>query len=398
VVAKLAGAVGSLIGAFAVDATFHGGCSSLRIWSTERGSIRTTSSGQLVSITLKTHKRLWGNGGNTCAFPGCDQRLFLPMEGEDDEVAVGKECHIVAQRDGGPRAPSGLSAEEVERFGHLIESRDGYANLILLCGIHHDVIDGDLAAYSVERLVAMKQAHERALDERRTPQLRHSEAIELRYAAIVDEWANRIHIDEWDGRMSGIVINGAAMEEVFDDLESLGDWLLRRVWPRTHLNLEDSLLNFRIIAQDLQAVVAHYETRRNGRILIDRAYKENLYDEETYQFLSVRSEYIRDLAADLTVELTRAVNLVADRVREHLWPNYRLEDGYATIGLGMGMDLTFRTLRPLYAVDSSSRPYGGLREFLDERAQRDYVIGEGRPPRGAGLPGAVWGDEDLDGD
>lgn len=343
-----------------------------------------------MGITLKTHRRLWGNAGKTCAFPGCDQLLLVPIQGDDDdEVVVGKECHIVARRDGGPRAPAGLTAEEVKRFRHLIENRDGYANLILLCGIHHDVIDGDLAAYPVERLVALKQAHERAADERSTQEHRHAEAMEVRYAAIVDEWAKRICIDAWDGRMSDIVTDGAVWEAVFDDLESLTGWLLRRVWPRTHPDLEDSLLNFRSIVQDLQAVVAQYETRRNGRILIDRAYKEIVYDKQTYQTLLERSEYIRDLAADLTVELTRAVNLVADRVREHLWPSYRLEEGYATIGLGMGIDLTFTTLRPLYAADAPSRPYAGLREFLKDRAERDYVIGEGHPPHGVGLAGSM---------
>src|SRR5689334_13154740 len=102
-----------------------------------------------MGISLKTHKRLWANAGNVCAFPGCQQRLLLPTEGNDDEVVVGKECHIVAQGDAGPRAPSTLNVTEAAQFRHLVEDRDGYTNLVLLCGVHHDVIDNDVSAYSV---------------------------------------------------------------------------------------------------------------------------------------------------------------------------------------------------------------------------------------------------------
>jgi hypothetical protein len=213
------------------------------------------------------------------------------------------------------------------KYAHLVTDRDRYAKLILLCGVHHDVIDGDVIAYTVERLVRMKQDHERAVDEARTPQSRHADELEIRYAAIVDEWARRIHIDSWDRRMSRLVSDGVISEDVLDALAPLRDWLLRRVWPRTLPDLEAALHNFRFIAQDLEAVVGRYETRRQGMVLVDRVYSEQLYTQEDYEFLRGRSDYYREFGADLTIELTRAVNLVAERVREHLWPNWRLEEG-----------------------------------------------------------------------
>jgi hypothetical protein len=350
-----------------------------------------------MAISLKTHKRLWANAGNVCAFPGCEQRLLVPTEGEDDEVVVGKECHIVAQGDAGPRAPTTLTLEEAAQFRHLVEDRDGYANLILLCGVHHDVIDGDVTSYTVERLVTMKQEHERAVEEARPPQRRHIDQLEIRYAAIVDEWARRIHIDSWEGRMSRLVSDGIVPEDVLDEFPPLCDWLLRRVWPRTLPDLEAALHNFRYVAQDLEAVVSWYETRRNGFVLVDRSYNERFYDEKTYKFLRRRSDYYRELAADLTIELTRAVNLVADRVREHLWPSYRLAEGYATIGLGLDVDLSYKTLRPLYPPDASPQPYSGLRQFVTQRAERDYAVGEGGPPEGIDLPGLLpWEAADED--
>jgi len=39
--------------------------------------------------------------------------------------------------------------------------RHGFGNLLLLCPIHHDVVDDDPEAYAVQRLVNMKSEHER---------------------------------------------------------------------------------------------------------------------------------------------------------------------------------------------------------------------------------------------
>ncbi|WP_369391542.1 HNH endonuclease signature motif containing protein [Streptomyces sp. CG1] len=67
----------------------------------------------------------------------------------DRESVVGDEAHIVAQSGKGPRA--GLIPDgEVDR----------YENLILLCKVHHKLIDDQPAAYTVERLREMKRAHE----------------------------------------------------------------------------------------------------------------------------------------------------------------------------------------------------------------------------------------------
>lgn len=355
----------------------------------ELSSLEETEGGMAISLT--TRKRLWANAGRTCAFPACDQRLLIPMESEDGEVVVGRECHIVARSDDGPRAPASLTPEDVGRWASLIDNRDGYANLVLLCGTHHNLIDNDVVAFPVERVVQIKLDHERTVDETISPATRHEENIEVRYAGIIDAWSRRIDIDAWDGRISGVVVNAAMREDVLEESTQLRDWLLRRVWPRTIPQIEDALLNFRMVEQDLDAVVTRYSTRRGGLVLIDRVYQEvdgPRAGRENIEFLERRSDYFQDLAADLAIELTRAVNLVCDRVREHLWPNYRLDEGYATVGLGLTAGLVFETLRPVYPVDAPARPYPGLSRFVEERADRDYARGGGPPPVGASLPGA----------
>jgi hypothetical protein len=342
----------------------------------------------MANLALATRKRLWANAGRICAYPGCGQLLLYPVEGDTEEVVVGEECHIVAQGDTEARAPKTLTNEERTRWQSLIDDRDGYQNLILLCGTHHKVVDRDVSNHPVDCLVELKRAHELEINECLSPEQRNEDMEEVRYARIVDEWARRIEIDHWDSKVSRVTASGAIKECVLEAFQELNGWLLRRVWPRTKPRLEDAFLNFRAIAEDLDAVVTRFDTRRGGDVLIDRVYKEErMVDEEQRLFLEKRSEYYQDLAADLAIELTRAVNLVSERVREQLWPVYRLDEGYATIGLGLNETLTFETLRPLYAPGAPDVPYPGLREFVTERADRDYARGVGQPPKGAGLPG-----------
>jgi hypothetical protein len=344
----------------------------------------------MAGISLTTRKRLWANAGGYCSYPECEQRLLVPVDGDMGEVVVGEEAHIVAQRESGARSPKSLTDEERTQWQSLVDDRHGYQNLMLLCGLHHKVIDHDVANHPISRLVELKQAHEQEIDGRLSAERRNANLVEVRYAGIVDEWARRIEIDRWDGRISRVTVSGAMQESVLEDFRSLNDWLLRRVWPRTLPRLEDALLNFRGIAEDLDAVVTRFGTERGGDVLIDRVYKEvegMRANAEQRRFLEQRSEYYQDLAADLAVELTRAVNLVCERVREQLWPVYRLEEGHATIGFGFNEALSFETFRPLYPPDAQAVPYSGLRKFVMERADRDFARGAGEPPQGAGLPG-----------
>ncbi len=103
-----------------------------------------------MAISLKTHKILWGRAAGRCAFPDCRKKLIMNGNKFDDESLIGEECHIVARELNGPRGDSPLTSEE----------RDEYENLILLCRIHHKLIDDQFHTYTVQRLQEMKTAHE----------------------------------------------------------------------------------------------------------------------------------------------------------------------------------------------------------------------------------------------
>jgi hypothetical protein len=93
----------------------------------------------------RTIKRLFALSGNRCAFPRCATALI------QGDTVVGQVCHIKAAKPGGSRYDDQQTNGE----------RHAFANLILMCGTHHTVIDDDEEAYTVERLAKLKAEHEK---------------------------------------------------------------------------------------------------------------------------------------------------------------------------------------------------------------------------------------------
>ena len=60
-----------------------------------------------------------------------------------------------------------LTTAECEQFAALIEHRHSFSNLVLMCGVHSDLIDDPRQGFTVEMVVAMKAEHEAAMDRRR---------------------------------------------------------------------------------------------------------------------------------------------------------------------------------------------------------------------------------------
>src|SRR5215813_6607687 len=86
--------------------------------------------------------------GNECAFPGC----YAPIMDTEHRVIVGQVCHIKGRSPGGPRYDPDQDPEE----------RDGFDNLILMCGAHNKIIDDPASsgAFTVEMLQEYKKSHE----------------------------------------------------------------------------------------------------------------------------------------------------------------------------------------------------------------------------------------------
>jgi hypothetical protein len=98
-----------------------------------------------LAPTMETARDLYLRSGNRCAYPGCNQPLM-----RSDGVLVGEIAHIEAAMEGGPRFRAGMTNEE----------RRAFANLLLICRIHHTVIDTNLETWTVAKLQELKARHE----------------------------------------------------------------------------------------------------------------------------------------------------------------------------------------------------------------------------------------------
>jgi hypothetical protein len=109
---------------------------------------------KLVTITDKTRKMLWGRSGNLCAI--CRQVLVIEAPSTDVNSVVGEECHIISGQENGPR-------NEPKFAKNLI---DLYSNLLLLCSVHHKVIDDQWETYTVDVLHNIKTNNEKWVSEK----------------------------------------------------------------------------------------------------------------------------------------------------------------------------------------------------------------------------------------
>ena len=102
-----------------------------------------------MTILDKTRKLLWARSGNQCAL--CRHELIREPTGNDDDSIIGDECHIIAKNPNGPRGNPSIGKEYI----------DSYENLILLCKIHHKLVDDQPNTYTVDYLRKVKEEHER---------------------------------------------------------------------------------------------------------------------------------------------------------------------------------------------------------------------------------------------
>lgn len=328
-----------------------------------------------MGISLKTKKMLWGRSANRCAFPDCRMELVIDESETDDSSIVGDEAHIVAQSPDGPRGQSDLTEDQ----------RDSYNNLILLCKVHHKLIDDLPEVYTVEKLHEMKNEHLQWLEESLNLD-KPKQQDEERYTAIVERWAELSDLDNWNSWTSSIMSFGqpSLSVEVDERLEELGAWMFKQIWPKRYEELEDAFLNFMLVLHDFLILFrSHASCKRNAnRIETEKFYQITEWNPKLYEKLVKDYEFHVDLVQDLMFELTRAANYVCDKIRKFIYPTYRLEEGILIITSGPTMNMTFDSYRAEYRGDERvNRPYPGLEKFKEIRSKRDHCFGSGTAPK-----------------
>ena len=316
---------------------------------------------------------LWGRAASRCAFPACRRELVMDATETDDESLVGEACHIVARSIDGPRGTSYLTPKQ----------RDKYGNLLLLCSVHHKIIDDQPNEYSIKKLNDIKRVHESWVSsqlEIYDPSKQRDDEV---YASYIEKFECLTSLDNWSNWTRHLLSNGQPKisKEQREQLEELRTWLLNRVWPNRYVDLELAFENFRRILQDLlNSFDKHSIEFREHSFITEKFYKSVPYhdDKKLHKELFNQYEYHCDLIEDLSLELNRAVNYVCDKIRENILHGYRLEEGVLLIISGPHMDMSFHTHRAEYQGDERLElPYLGLKLFSKEqRFTRDLFFGE----------------------
>jgi len=300
----------------------------------------------------------------------CRKELVMDATETDDESLIGEECHIIAESPEGPRGDPTIPKDKLNK----------YDNLMLLCRIHHKIIDDQYKTFTVDCLKEMKSLHENWVRESLATYDQQKQRDDELYAAYVEAWLKSAQIPEWKAWTSHILggDDPKLWIDVDESLSSLREWIFARIWPRRYPELEDSFENFRRVLQDFQNTFHRYSQKAVDLYYTEKFYHIPEWDKESYEALSREFIFHVKLIEDLVLELTRAANFICDRVRQFIDRSFRLEEGLLVVQSGPYMDMSWRTHRVEYRGKERVRiPYPGLEEFKRIRKERDFCFGAG---------------------
>ena len=157
-----------------------------------------------MGISARSRKLLWGRSGSRCAM--CRTELIKPGTPVDDESIIGDECHIVSTVAGGPRYDPDF----------LCERADRYANLLLLCKVHHKLIDDQEREYTASYLRNLKASHETWVSEKLASS--RSDTGPLRIRRVPQNMPAFLRQVRSGKELLAIMSNACAFAPYYDDL------------------------------------------------------------------------------------------------------------------------------------------------------------------------------------
>ena len=153
--------------------------------------------------------------------------------------------------------------------------------------------------------------------------------------------------------------------QTYRNLEELSELLKRINYHKGYEQYNCLLKNLALLISDyIDLCEEHIEQVGDDEFTIDRFYKKIPYNSDYRILLHEYYEYCY-LICDMTLELTRLLNLLLERIREKV-PDYHIEDGVFVI------DTVDRIKTEYQNNEKTNTPYPGLRCFVRERSTRNY--------------------------
>jgi hypothetical protein len=140
-----------------------------------------------------TQKRLFAVSANRCAFRNCRQ----PLVDESSGKVTARICHIKGNKPTSKRYDASQPDEE----------RQGFDNLILMCPVHHDVIDADDVTFTVEVLRELKAEHEAKYRDQSPPSTLAEELFLANVVVEVSDGSIILSANQSGGQVAHIIHN-----------------------------------------------------------------------------------------------------------------------------------------------------------------------------------------------
>lgn len=154
--------------------------------------------------------------------------------------------------------------------------------------------------------------------------------------------------------------------DAYRNLEELSSFLQRISYHQGYETYDSLLKNLSTLVSDyLYLCEVHLEECGPDVYTIERFYKKIPYNPDYEKLLNEFNEYSW-LICDMTLELTRLLNLLLERIRERI-PDYHIDDGVFVI------DSIARDKTEYRDSEKSDSPYPGVKQFVKIRStDRNY--------------------------
>jgi hypothetical protein len=143
--------------------------------------------------SVPMQKRLFAVSGNRCAFRNCRQPLVDELTGK----VTARICHIKGNKPTSKRYDSSQPEEE----------RQGFDNLILMCPVHHDVVDADDVTFTEDVLRVLKVEHEAKYRDQSPPSTRAEELFLANVVVQVSDISIILLANQSGGQIAHIIHN-----------------------------------------------------------------------------------------------------------------------------------------------------------------------------------------------